>query len=156
MAAPTVALAACQIPGFTGIEGPKVSYVSVATGDVFVCGLTGLGEISCWRTADPRPNLLSAPVRFESISTTAGHACALTESREACCWGANDVGQLGTTTELPECRTSYSGSPPSCSTTPDRVYGRLHMGRHLPLPRGSGKTETYPKTRVTLDQFSGS
>ena len=53
------------------------------------CG-TGNTRYSC--TGVPQPVLPG--VKVLSISAGARHTCAITQSREAYCWGANDQGQL--------------------------------------------------------------
>lgn len=114
-------LASCQVAEFTKVHGPNVSYVAVSTGTHHACGLTDSGEVYCWATADPRPELVTAPVRFKSVSTFADHACGLSQEGEAFCWGASDMGQLGTTAELASCRTSTAMAGEFCSTTPIAV-----------------------------------
>ncbi len=42
------------------------------------------------RNSCPRPG-----VKFTSVSAGARHTCAITSSRDAYCWGANDAGQIG-------------------------------------------------------------
>jgi len=59
---PVVLSFACYLPGFTEVEGPNVRYVSVATGDLHTCGLTEVGEIYCWSSADRRPKALPTPM----------------------------------------------------------------------------------------------
>jgi len=112
---------ACNLPDFTEVQGPDVSYVAVATGDLHACGLTSGGEVYCWSSADRRPESVPTSLRFESLSTFAGHACALKSDGEAYCWGANDMGQLGTSSAMPACRTTYAGLNAFCSTTPVQV-----------------------------------
>ena len=41
------------------------------------------------------PEAVQPGVKFTSISAGARHTCAITTSREAYCWGANDLGQVG-------------------------------------------------------------
>jgi alpha-tubulin suppressor-like RCC1 family protein len=40
------------------------------------------------------PQLVAAGVQFASISAGQNHTCAITRTREAYCWGANDAGQV--------------------------------------------------------------
>lgn len=54
------------------------------------CG-TGNAQYRCART----PQQVQPGVRFASISGGGQHTCAITTTREAYCWGANDQNQLG-------------------------------------------------------------
>jgi alpha-tubulin suppressor-like RCC1 family protein len=70
------------------------------------CGSTN-NHYPC--TATPQPVL--AGVKLISISAGGRHTCAITQSREASCWGANDQGQL----------SDFAAGGP----TPARVSGSL-------------------------------
>src|SRR5688572_15456304 len=63
--------------------------------------------------------MVERPVRMISIG---GHfACALGEGGDVQCWGANDVGQTGTSTGSAECR--LGGAPIPCNPIPVKVAG---------------------------------
>src|SRR5689334_8204983 len=70
------------------------------------CG-TGNNRYPC--TGTPQPVL--AGVKVISISSGGRHTCAITQSREAYCWGANDQGQL----------SDFAAGGP----TPARISGSL-------------------------------
>ena len=109
-------------------------WVSVSVGGDHTCALKGDGSAYCWGsnrygqlgvvhtdtacgtgnnrypcTGTPQPVL--AAVKVISISAGARHTCAITQSREAYCWGANDVGQL----------SDFAAGGP----TPARISGSL-------------------------------
>jgi alpha-tubulin suppressor-like RCC1 family protein len=71
-----------------------------------ICG-TGNNRYPC--TGIPQPVLPG--VKVISISSGGRHTCAITQSREAYCWGANDQGQL----------SDFAGGGP----TPTRISGSL-------------------------------
>ena len=91
---------------------------SVSVGADHTCGLKTTGVIYCWGTnrsfqlgvvrADTTcgdeqarypctlvPEAVQVGARFTAISAGARHTCAITVAREAYCWGANDLGQVG-------------------------------------------------------------
>lgn len=93
-------------------------WVSVTVGTDHTCGLRANGAAFCWgsnRTYQLgvarvdtscggttsaydcalTPQAVQPGVKFVSISAGARHTCAISESREAYCWGANDLGQVG-------------------------------------------------------------
>ena len=70
------------------------------------CG-TGNNRYPCTST----PQSVLAGVKIISISAGARHTCAITQSREAYCWGANDQGQL----------SDFAAGGP----TPARIAGSL-------------------------------
>jgi len=91
---------------------------SVSVGGDHTCGLKLTGSLYCWgsnssyqlaqATSDTvcgtqgnrygcaaLPRLVPAPgVKFTSVSAGARHTCAITSTRDAYCWGANDAGQV--------------------------------------------------------------
>ena len=109
-------------------------WLSVSVGGDHTCALKGDGSAYCWGsnrngqlgvirtdttcgtgnnrypcTGTPQPVL--AGVKLISISAGARHTCAITQSREAYCWGANDQGQL----------SDFAAGGP----TPARISGSL-------------------------------
>jgi Alpha-tubulin suppressor and related RCC1 domain-containing proteins len=63
--------------------------LGVAHGDS-VCGTAG-ATYDCALA----PQAVAPELKFVSISAGARHTCGITTNREAYCWGANDVGQVG-------------------------------------------------------------
>jgi len=102
---------------------------AVAAGNATItCALHATGEVSCWgfnsygtlgTAANPASDHSAVPVKIEGITDAAAvtvghlHICALHESGEVSCWGADFLGQLGTTENIQD----------SHSTTPVRVPG---------------------------------
>lgn len=81
----------------------------------FTCGLSG-GAAYCWGAGigePPTPTLVSGGLSFVQISAGGAHACALTQSGSAYCWGYDGDDQLG------------NGPGPSNSATPVAVGGGL-------------------------------
>lgn len=82
--------------------------VGLALGNLHTCGLTVVGDVSCWgegkdgrlgngsniRRATPRAVVGLPSVR--QIVAGYAHGCALGTDGSVWCWGANDRGQLGT------------------------------------------------------------
>jgi len=91
---------------------------AVSAGAAHSCGIARSGGIFCWgrnssgqlgdyTTVDRRtPRIMPGATTYHDISAGAGHTCALATSSavepiwlgSAYCWGANNVGQLGTGT----------------------------------------------------------
>jgi len=109
-------------------------WASVSVGGDHSCALKGDGSAYCWGsnrygqlgvvhtdttcgTGNNRypcsgiPQPVLAGVKVISISAGARHTCAITQSREAYCWGANDQGQL----------SDFAAGGP----TPARISGSL-------------------------------
>ena len=97
-----------------------------AGNSTITCALHATGEVSCWgfnsygtlgAAANPASDHSAVPVKIEGITDAAAvtvghlHICALHESGEVSCWGADFLGQLGTTENIQD----------SHSTTPVRV-----------------------------------
>lgn len=85
-------------------------FTTIASGWVSNCGIAADGRTYCWgggaysgkgylgdgtlqRT--PTPVRVHADSLFVSVTLGDGHACALTRSGVAFCWGQNNLGQLG-------------------------------------------------------------
>lgn len=65
-----------------------------AVGGNFVCTLAG-GPVACRGGNDRGQRLLGSSAQFLAVVAGVSHACALTRTGEAFCWGANESGQLG-------------------------------------------------------------
>ena len=111
-------------------------FESISVGPQFTCGIVEGGAAWCWGQASegqlgddplkadncaapgsgatlrcstvPRP--VAGDVKFTSITTGGGFACALNSEGRAYCWGANYLGQIGDGTSL-------------WRPTPTRVFG---------------------------------
>jgi alpha-tubulin suppressor-like RCC1 family protein len=109
------------------------SFTSVSDGYDFMCGIAG-GQAYCWGNnnydqtgvagnpgsciSDPcvgTPHLLIADSAFVSVATGNSHACALTASGQAWCWGYNGLGELG------DSASTGCTFRAQCSTAPQAV-----------------------------------
>jgi alpha-tubulin suppressor-like RCC1 family protein len=95
-------------PTPAAVSGGHV-FAALATGGFFACGRTTGGEIWCWgdngagqlgnggfaKSATPVKVLAPGNPTFAWLDVGLAHACALTASGEAWCWGSNTAGQLG-------------------------------------------------------------
>ena len=126
--------------------GGGLSFVSIGTGNFFACGLTAAGAAYCWGnnsagqlgigpvspnvcSAEPcsaAPVAVSGGLTFTALSVGYWHACGLTSSGAAYCWGDNDGGQLGaTTTET----CAGLGSVVACSRLPLPLEGGVTLAQ---------------------------
>jgi alpha-tubulin suppressor-like RCC1 family protein len=84
------------------------SWAQASPGASHTCALTIDQDAYCWGanafgqlgtrgdTAEVFvPTIVYGGFKFATISSGANHACALTPSHDALCWGSNQVGQLG-------------------------------------------------------------
>ncbi|MFN0182151.1 MAG: Ig-like domain-containing protein [Gemmatimonadales bacterium] len=92
-----------------------VRLTQLGVGRLFGCGLNAAGAAYCWGVAFPSYGNLGAPtvdvcgtfpcnlaptpvaggLTFASLSVGQLHACGLTATGEAYCWGSNGAGQIG-------------------------------------------------------------
>jgi len=88
-----------------------LTFERITAGGAHTCALTPDGEAYCWggnevgqlgdgtaRNNRSFPLPVKGELTFRQISAGRIHTCALTTGGEAFCWGANEVGQLGTGT----------------------------------------------------------
>lgn len=113
-----------------------LGFSRVVAGGRHTCALSSDGRIFCWGgnelgqlgrgswSAEGSTVVaeIAGGLKFKSLSARAQTTCALSDSGEAYCWGANTVFELGrVTSEL--CRTD--GHP--CSSIPTAVSGGLRF-----------------------------
>ena len=97
----------------TAVSG-ILTFAALTAGNLFTCAATSAGAGYCWGTdgsgqlgdgtttvgsaphATPQP--MSGSQQFASLVAGDGHACGLTASGTAYCWGRNGAGQLGDAT----------------------------------------------------------
>ena len=151
-----------------------VTFTALSAGGYFACGLAEDGGAYCWgnrRTGalgdgarpggatQPTPLRVLGDLAFASVSAGKGgvlgtHACGVTRSGAAYCWGGNTVGQLGdgsrTDRTAPVAvaggltfKTVSAGGSHSCGLTTDQNvycwgdnrYGQLGNGSRDPSNR---------------------
>jgi alpha-tubulin suppressor-like RCC1 family protein len=73
-----------------------IAFKSIAAGSRVTCGISTDDKLYCaGGTYGPSAVLESPALRFLTVGATGPHFCALSTSRAAYCWGANESGQLG-------------------------------------------------------------
>lgn len=85
----------------------------ISAGNNFTCGVTTVGTAYCWGTgaqgqlgtgsqasADRPERVAAGGVAFQTISAGFTHACAVSTTGAAYCWGSNAGGRLGTGASL--------------------------------------------------------
>lgn len=90
-----------------------VTFTQVSAGALHNCALTSAGQAWCWgmnadsRLGDSTTNAGLMPVAvnqgalaFTSVSAGGAHTCVLDSSGQAYCWGANNYGQIGDSTNV--------------------------------------------------------
>jgi hypothetical protein len=89
--------------------GLSFTQIAVSTGGLFTCAITGSGAAYCWgANSDGQigdgtiasagvtsPTAVSGGLVLSEITVGGFHACGLTSSNAAYCWGDNAAGQLG-------------------------------------------------------------
>ena len=105
--------------GITGDQGvpspvaapPGVSFSFIGVGSSYTCALSGVGSAYCWGSdfngrlgngtavteSQFTPSAVEMPagVSFSALSVGPHHACGLSSTGEAYCWGLDSFGQLG-------------------------------------------------------------
>ena len=109
-----------------------------------ICGVTGTGTVACWgegfagqlgtgghgATADAaEPQILTSAPALILIATGEAFSCGIDQAGQAHCWGAHDVGQLGTGTGSPGPCVANDGILFPCSPTPWVIVGGLVLTR---------------------------
>src|SRR5687768_18485604 len=98
-----LALVGCR--DSTGPLGDEVSFVRIASGAQFSCGLDSDGVAYCWGLNDRgqlgdgttttrlTPTKVSTTLQFSTIAAGASHTCAITLAGDSWCWGGNERGE---------------------------------------------------------------
>src|SRR3989454_3013724 len=95
--------------GTAAITVAVLTFATVSGGDDHTCGVTADGVAYCWgnnglgqlgngtTTNSAIPAAVAGGLTFAAVSASTGSfTCGLTPGGAAYCWGANDVGMLGT------------------------------------------------------------
>ncbi|MGI8498040.1 MAG: Ig-like domain-containing protein [Gemmatimonadaceae bacterium] len=126
-----------------------IAFRSVAAGNFYSCGLALTGAVYCWGWNDLAqlgttltsdrcyghpcsniPVLVSGSTTFASLTASSGnHSCALTLDGAAYCWGANSLGELGSTEGLEVCGEVYCSYSPR-PAAPTLSFRSLSAGMH--------------------------
>src|SRR5438105_4186179 len=114
---------------------PTVSFATIEAAAYHTCGRTAAGAAYCWGdngaaqlgigTLSPAnattPQAVSGGLTFASVSVGGVHACGLTSSGAAYCWGDNSTGELGIGVNAAPDTCAHG----PCSRTPVAVAGGL-------------------------------
>ena len=103
-----------QVP--VTVAGSPFLAGTLAAGTFHTCGLVAGGAAYCWGyngsgqlgnantagsvSANPTPEAVSGGLTFASLTAGFQHTCGLTPAGVAWCWGDNQYGQLGNTTNI--------------------------------------------------------
>ncbi len=93
------------------ISGESI-WTSISAGLYHTCAINTSGDASCWGLNDqkqlgsdrnqnqwPVPDEIQIEHQLTDLSAGRSHSCGLTLSGQALCWGNNDYGQLGDSTQ---------------------------------------------------------
>ncbi|MFN2602920.1 MAG: RCC1 domain-containing protein [Gemmatimonadaceae bacterium] len=117
--------ALCQSNVPLKVSGSQ-TFVDIAAGVRFACGLTAAGAAWCWgdnsfgelgngttsTTPNPTPVAVSGGLAFTTIGAGSGYACGATSDGVIYCWGQNNFSQIG-----------QGSTATSFYSTPQRVSG---------------------------------
>jgi alpha-tubulin suppressor-like RCC1 family protein len=158
--------------------GPALEFTTLAVDSTSGCGVTTSKQLYCWgadgagqigngsRGGGAEPSLATvAQVRFDSVTVGGAHACALSTTREAYCWGADGRGQLGdnrtinSTTPIPVAggltfSSISAGREHTCGIAGGKAYcwGNNDFGQ---LGAGTAGTDSHvPIAVATAENFS--
>jgi len=136
-------------PSATPLRAGTLQFASVSAGSAHTCGLDLEGTAYCWGAnyagqlgnGESRnsggletPTRVVTTERFSIIHAGEYHSCALTADGAAYCWGANELGPLGSTS------SDVCGEAPhsfTCATKPQPVSTQL---RFVSLALGGAHT----------------
>jgi alpha-tubulin suppressor-like RCC1 family protein len=107
------------------LVGGNLHFVQLAVGNLFTCGVTTDNEAYCWgknefgqlgnatslgsNTPNPTPLLVEGSHAFTQVAAGGYHTCGIDTLGDAYCWGKNDYGQLGNSTNSGN--SNPNGSP---------------------------------------------
>jgi alpha-tubulin suppressor-like RCC1 family protein len=129
-----------QLCSATPVLATSTTAIGITAGDMFTCALDESGAAYCWGGnfygqlgvggGATAPTSVLQPVtgghQFTQLAAGRFHACGITTSGDAYCWGWDDTGQLGAGDVSSERCTFFSLDP--CSTTPRLVVGGHKWG----------------------------
>ena len=151
--------------------GPAIEFTAVSVDLTSGCGISKDKQVYCWgddtygqignglKGGGAQPNLATvAQVQFDSITVGGMHACALSTTRQAYCWGRDSSGQLGdnrivnSTTPIPVSgnltfSSITAGRNHTCGIASGKVYcwGDNSMGQ-----LGTGTVGSYKDVPVAI------
>ena len=115
----------------------QARFQSIDAGGVVSCGVSTTEEAYCWGANDKgqrgsgvrdfctaegceqRPLPVFGGLRWRSVSAGGFHACGITVTGKAYCWGSNSEGQLGA-----DPSADMSGCDAECALKPELVFGQ--------------------------------
>lgn len=120
-------------------------FTQLTVGGLHSCGVLDGGEVLCWgdnfsgqlgtgaaeidslcgafriASCSYEPTPVAGGLPFESVAAGGEHTCGVTAGGGLYCWGANDLGQLGTPDRIDTCDDDYGSpyyGPISCAKRP--------------------------------------
>lgn len=114
--------------------------VAVALGENHTCALLADGQVACWGDdtvgtlgagaglQGPAPGLVALPTHRRAVAIAAGnlHTCAVLDSGEVVCWGAENNGELGQGTSFAIHDTPLSVLMPNATAAVGISASRSH------------------------------
>lgn len=159
-------------------SGPALEFTTISVDSTSGCGITTDKRLYCWgdnsfgqlgnglKGAGAQPMLATvAQVRFDSVAVGGTHACAISTTRQAYCWGSDFASELGepprihSTTPIPvnsnlAFTSITAGRRHTCGIAAGRAYcwGNNELGQlGTGLPGGSFDN---PVAVTTSESFS--